>query len=183
MALEDTFFIDQDHGWAVGWSGTILRTSDAGQHWETIKTDAASWSLAAVDFTDLNNGWVVGFSGQLLHSTDGGKTWAVQKNPAKSWLTSIAPDQSNRLWIAGDNQLLVSTDSGATWNSIPVVNTFVARLFPLGNSLYALGELGIFKQGGASGMEWKRDERLIPAGAQIANSLEDATKAPVGKLN
>ena len=68
MALESIFFLDADHGWAVGWSGTILRTTDGGKTWQTIKTDAAQWSLAAVRFIDPNNGWAVGFSGQLLHS-------------------------------------------------------------------------------------------------------------------
>src|ERR1019366_9723898 len=147
-----------------------------------IKTDAASWSLAAVHFNDLKSGWAVGFAGQLLHSTDGGATWVVQKAPVQSWLTSMAADRSKRLWIAGDDQLLVSEDGGATWRGIPVENMFVSRVFPLGGSLRALGELGILKQGGASGLEWKRDETLVPAGAHIATSLEDAAKPTTGKL-
>ena len=181
MALENIFFLDPDHGWAVGWSGTILRTGDGGKTWQNIKTDAASWSLAAVHFSDLKNGWAVGFAGQLLHSTDGGATWAAQKSPAESWLTSMAADHSNRLWIAGDDQLLFSADGGATWRGIPVENMFVSRVFPLGGSLRALGELGILKQGGASGLEWKRDETLVPAGSHIGNSLEDAAKPTIGK--
>ncbi|MGP8176187.1 MAG: WD40/YVTN/BNR-like repeat-containing protein [Terracidiphilus sp.] len=181
MALENIFFLDPDHGWAVGWSGTILRTADGGKNWETIKTDAASWSLAAVHFNDLKNGWAVGFAGQLLHSSDGGTTWVAQKSPTQSWLTSVATDHANRLWIAGDDQLLLSEDSGATWRGIPVANMFVSRVFPLGGSLRALGELGILKQGGGSGLEWKHDDSLVPAGAHIANSLEDAAKATTGK--
>ncbi|MGA2194652.1 MAG: YCF48-related protein [Bryobacteraceae bacterium] len=182
MALENIFFLDADHGWAVGWSGTILRTADSGKNWENIKTDAASWSLAAVHFNDLKNGWVVGFSGQLLHSSDGGATWVAQKSPTQSWLTSVAADRAKRLWIAGDDQLLFSEDGGATWRGIPIANMFVSRVFPLGDSLRALGELGILKQGGANGLEWKRDDKLVPAGAQIANSLEEAAKSTTGKL-
>jgi photosystem II stability/assembly factor-like uncharacterized protein len=182
MALEDIFFLDPDHGWAVGWSGTILRTADGGKNWQSIKTDAASWSLAAVHFNDLKNGWAVGFAGQLLHSSDGGATWVAQKSPAQSWLTSVEMDPAKRLWIAGDDQLLVSEDGGATWRGIPVANMFVSRVFPLGGSMRALGELGILKQGGASGLEWKHDDSLVPAGAHIANSLEDAAKSTTGKL-
>jgi photosystem II stability/assembly factor-like uncharacterized protein len=182
MALEDIFFLDPDHGWAVGWSGTILRTADGGKNWEAIKTAAASWSLAAVYFNDLKNGWAVGFAGQLLHSSDGGATWVAQKSPTQSWLTSVAVDHANHVWIAGDDQLLFSADGGATWRGIPVENMFVSRVFPLGDSLRALGELGILKQGGASGLEWKRDDKLVPAGAHIANSLEDAAKSTTGKL-
>jgi photosystem II stability/assembly factor-like uncharacterized protein len=93
----------------------------------------------------------------------------------------MAADRSKRLWIAGDDQLLFSEDGGATWRGIPVENMFVSRVFPLGGSLRALGELGILKQGGPSGLEWKRDETLVPAGAHIAASLEDAAKT-TGKL-
>jgi len=173
MALEAIFFLDPDHGWAVGWSGTILRTADSGKTWQTVKTSAASWSLAAVDFRDLQNGWAVGFSGQLLRSRDGGATWEAQKSPAQSSLTSVASDRANRLWIAADDQLLLSEDGGEKWRAIPLeANCFVTRLFRVGDSVWALGELGIFKQTG-SGLEWKHDESFIPAGSHISNSLEE----------
>lgn len=171
MALESIFFLDPDHGWAVGWSGTILRTADGGKTWESIKTSAASWSLATVRFLDAKNGWAAGFSGQLLRSRDGGATWEAQKTPSQSWLTSVATDRANRIWIAADDHLVVSEDSGATWRAIPVEgNLFVARLFPLGDTLCALAELGLLRQGG-NGLQWKRDETFAPAGAQIGNSL------------
>lgn len=173
MAIESIFFLDPDHGWAVGWSGTILRTADGGKTWTTIKTNAASWSLASVRFRDLQNGWAVGFSGQLLHSKDGGATWVVQKSPVQSWLTSVAVDRNNRMWIAADAQVLLSEDGGETWRSVQLDgNYFVSRVFSVGDSLWALGELGILRQT-ASGVQWKRDDSFNPAGAHIANSLEE----------
>jgi photosystem II stability/assembly factor-like uncharacterized protein len=174
MALESIFFLDPDRGWAVGWSGTILRTADAGRNWEPIKTDAALWSLAAVRFIDQKNGFAVGFSGQLLRSRDGGATWAALKSPSQSWLTSVATDRAKRIWIAADDQLLVSEDGGDKWKAIPVdANYFVNRVFPVGDSLWALAALGILKQTGP-GVQFKHDESFVPAGAHIANSLDDA---------
>lgn len=182
MALESIFFLDADRGWAVGWSGTILRTVDGGKTWQTIKTDAAQWSLATVRFFDLNNGWAAGFSGQLLHSTDGGTTWKAQKTPSHSWLTSVATDHSKRLWVAADDSLLVSEDGGANWKAIPVPSSFfVSRVFPVGDSLYALAALGIVKQTGP-GLEWKHDETLVPAGAHIGDTVDETLgAAPKGK--
>jgi photosystem II stability/assembly factor-like uncharacterized protein len=178
MALESIFFLDSDRGWSVGWSGTILRTTDGGKTWQTIKTDAAEWSLAAVRFFDANNGWAAGFSGQLLHSSDGGVTWKAQKSPTQSWLTSIAMDRGKRLWVAADDHVLVSEDGGQTWKAIAVPTSFfVARIFPLGNSLYGLAALGIVKQTG-TGLEWKHDETFIPAGAHIGNSVSETLGAP-----
>jgi photosystem II stability/assembly factor-like uncharacterized protein len=177
MALESVFFLDADHGWAVGWSGTILRTTDGGKTWQTIKTDAAQWSLAAVRFIDPNNGWAVGFSGQLLHSADGGTTWKAQKSPTQSWLTSVATDSAKRVWIAGDENLLVSDDGGANWRAIPVPGSFfVSKLFRMGDSLWGLAELGILRQVG-SGLQWKHDETFIPAGARIGDTVDDTPTA------
>lgn len=181
MALESIFFLDPDHGWAVGWSGTILRTADGGKTWSQVKTSAASWSLAAVRFRDLQNGWAVGFSGQLLHSKDGGATWVAQTSPAQSWLTSVASDDRNhRMWIAADDQILLSEDGGENWRAVPLeANYFVSRVFSVGDSLWALGELGILRQTG-SGVQWKRDETFVPAGAHIANSLDEPAPGAAG---
>ncbi len=173
MALESIFFLDADRGWSVGWSGAILRTTNGGSTWQTIKTDAAQWSLAAVRFFDANNGWAAGFSGQLLHSTDGGTTWKAQKSPTQSWLTAIATDRAKRLWVAADDHVLVSEDSGQSWKAVSVPTSFfVARLFSLGDSLYGLAPLGIVKQTGP-GLEWKRDETFVPAGSHIGNSVSE----------
>jgi photosystem II stability/assembly factor-like uncharacterized protein len=177
MALESIFFLDADHGWSVGWSGTILRTTDGGKTWQIVKTDAAQWSLAAVRFVDPKNGWAVGFSGQLLQSTDGGATWKAQKNPSQSWLTSIAPDRAKRVWIAADEHFLVSEDGGTNWQAIPVPGSFfVARVFQVGDSLWALAELGILKQTGP-GLQWKHDENFIPAGAHIGSTIDETLGA------
>jgi photosystem II stability/assembly factor-like uncharacterized protein len=177
MALESVFFLDADHGWAVGWSGTILRTVDGGKNWKEIKSEAAQWSLATVRFFDANSGWAAGFSGQLLHTTDGGLTWKAQRSASQSWLTSLAMDRSKRLWVAADNSLLMSEDGGQTWKSVTTpTGYFVAKLLPVGDSLWAMAELGILKQTGAA-LEWKRDETFIPAGARIGASVDDSLGA------
>jgi len=174
MAIQGLYFVDANHGWAVGWSATILRTADGGKTWENVSSDNATWSLDAVYFSDLNNGWASGFAGELLHSSDGGKTWAVQESPVKSELSSIAIDKSGRIWVAADEQLLVSQDGGQKWTVAKVDNNlFLCKVFGRGDSLWALGELGLLQQKGAT-TEWKKDETLVPAGTSIADSLEAA---------
>jgi photosystem II stability/assembly factor-like uncharacterized protein len=159
-SLEGIFFLDADHGWAVGWAGTILRTADGGKKWQIIHSDAAQWSLSAVYFRNANDGWIVGFSGQILRSTDGGATWKTQKSPVNNWLSSVAFDRSNRGWIAADDKLLV-TDDGETWRAIPVEEQlFVAQMLPVGDSLWAIGQLGVLKSTGDL-TKWKRIESLV----------------------
>jgi photosystem II stability/assembly factor-like uncharacterized protein len=170
MALEGMFFLDANHGWIVGWSGTILRTSDGGNKWERIKTDAATWSLGAVRFRDLKEGWAAGFEGQLLHTRDGGATWEAQKTSSTSDFTGIALDRANHVWIAADDQVLES-DNGEQWRSVAVDNNpFITKIFTLGTSMWALGELGLFKQ---TAERWQADDNFVPAGTRIASSLDD----------
>ena len=57
--LECVCFVDQNNGWAVGWYGTILRTTNGGDNW-IFQFNGATNTLYGVSFTDLNNGTVVG---------------------------------------------------------------------------------------------------------------------------
>ena len=178
MAVQGLYFLDANQGWAVGWSGTILRTTDGGKKWQTVTSDKATWSLSSVYFRDQRNGWAVGFAGELLGSHDGGVTWEALKSPVQSSLSSVAFDKAGHIWIAADEQLVVSEDGGQNWTADKVdSNLFLSKVFGKGDSLWALGELGLLQQTG-SGLAWKRDTRLVPAGTFIADSLESTSTAP-----
>ena len=175
MAIEGLYFLNPNLGWAVGWSGTILLTTDGGKKWQSITTAAATWSLTSVYFRDERNGWAVGFAGELLASHDGGLTWQALKSPVQSSLSSLAIDKAGRIWIAADEQLLVSEDGGQNWTAAKVdSNMFLSKVFGKGDSLWALGELGLLKQVGST-REWKEAENFHPAGTSIADSLESMT--------
>jgi photosystem II stability/assembly factor-like uncharacterized protein len=179
MALQGIFFLDANRGWAVGWSGTILRTADGGKNWEDIDAKAATWSLNAVYFRNEKEGWASGFSGELLRSRDGGATWEALKSPVMSTLSSITFDKEGRLWVAADEQLIVSQDGGNTWKTTAGDNyMFLSRFFRAGDSLWAMGELGLLKHTAqADGMEWKRDNNFVASGTSIQDTIEDASAA------
>ena len=69
-------FLDDVHGWAVGYDGTILDTADGGKSWTLAQFDAA-WGKPYFDilFLDASNGLVAGGNGMLKRTADGGKTW------------------------------------------------------------------------------------------------------------
>ena len=172
--LERLYFADALHGWAVGWVGTMLRTSDGGKNWELIKSPAAQWSLNSVYFRDDKNGWAVGFAGQILRSRDGGATWAVQESPVRSWLMSILFETPNRGWIASDDGFLVSEDGGETWKPVTFENRpFLFRLVQGKSSLWAISPFGLLTRSGGA---WKKFEGFAPSAAPS----NEAPKAPAG---
>lgn len=155
--LENLYFLDADHGWAVGWVGTIVRTTNGGHHWEPVpvKRDMM-WSLSSVYFRDRQNGWAVGFAGQILRSRDGGVTWEAQESPVKVWLNSVMFDRWGRGWIAADTHLLRSEDGGDTWQAEATQDRmFLSWLTRTDDALWAVGQFGVLKQS-PDGLAWRQ---------------------------
>jgi len=80
--LNSSSFVNQNIGWVVGDSGTILYTSDGGINWEGQTISYAN-PLLSVSFCDEFNGWVVGYGrdnfsnyqASILHTQTGGITF------------------------------------------------------------------------------------------------------------
>lgn len=72
--LQDVYFISKDIGWAVGYQGTILKTTSGGLSWIQQNSNTGT-DLLSVFFIDENTGWIGGSNGIFLKTTDGGATW------------------------------------------------------------------------------------------------------------
>ena len=69
-------FTDVRVGAAVGYGGTVFRTSDGGDTWVNRSIPGAG-TMAAVQWVDNNIGFVAGQDG-IYRTTDGGLSWSVQ---------------------------------------------------------------------------------------------------------
>ncbi|HTG16103.1 MAG TPA: YCF48-related protein, partial [Blastocatellia bacterium] len=63
--MNDIFFTDRNHGWAVGEQGAVLYTPDAGDSWIDVGAPVPG---RFVDVVFINNrtGFVVGLAGAVL---------------------------------------------------------------------------------------------------------------------
>ncbi|MCX6170142.1 MAG: YCF48-related protein [Ignavibacteriales bacterium] len=117
--LADVCFTEKNNGTAVGWSGTILRTTDGGDNWAPIESGTTK-GLLSVHFTDINNGTVVGTDGTILHTTDGGKTWESQTSGTKTYLSSVFfTNSDNGTIVHWMGSILHTTNGGQTWAEQP----------------------------------------------------------------
>ena len=73
--LRSIYFVDSLMGWAAGFYGTILHTSDGGVNWEN-QASGVGESLLALFFINSDYGWVVGNGGILIRTSNGGRTWS-----------------------------------------------------------------------------------------------------------
>lgn len=75
--LYDVDFVDNEHGWAVGYLGTIIQTLNGGITW-VEQNSGTTQTLNSIQFIDSNNGWAsANGNNEIVKTTDGGVTWEV----------------------------------------------------------------------------------------------------------
>lgn len=72
--LHNVFFVSPSVGWAVGYCGTILATTDGGGNWHR-QPSGTRVSLWAMHFFNDQQGLVMGDSRVALRTVNGGSTW------------------------------------------------------------------------------------------------------------
>ncbi|MGH1362684.1 MAG: YCF48-related protein [Calditrichia bacterium] len=124
LTLKKMDFVNTQTGWAVGDSGLIMRTDDAGANW-VIQPIAVGDNVIDVEFVDANVGWALAphrymseldpAGSWLLSTTDGGANWDSTwfRNEVFWGLTFT---DANTGWMGGElGGLLGTTDGGVTW--------------------------------------------------------------------
>jgi len=115
--FHDLFFLDEHHGWAVGFNG-VVHTTDGGQSW-TWLGERRAIAGDAIHFFDPDLGLIAGKHGRISMTTDGGETWfPVTDTEATGTddlltMTFVGP---MRGWTGGtDGAILRTNDGGRSW--------------------------------------------------------------------
>jgi photosystem II stability/assembly factor-like uncharacterized protein len=160
--LTGVSFVGNAQGWAVGYDGVILHTTDGGQSW-TLQRQAygSDEVLLGVWFDDSRRGWAVGLFGLLLATQDGGATWTRVALPAGDHadrhLYAIARVGGALLVAAEAGSVLRSADGGATWQAVATgVKGSLWALAPTGAGVIAVGLRGTAVRSADGGHTWQR---------------------------
>lgn len=118
--LEDVFFTDATHGFAVGWSGTIIYTTD-GTNWNVHAQSGVitTTTINAICFVGTS-GWFAtnGSPNNIYLSTDGGTTWALAggTNPSTDDATGVSFYDAQHGYASLDGAgCMYSHDGGVNW--------------------------------------------------------------------
>ena len=149
----------------VGDNGTLLSTTDNGDHWDPISTGTNA-GLRAIRFREPDSGYAVGENGTILRSRDHGATWTPQVSGTSVTLNGVAASDpelgSKWAWVAGDSGVVLYTSNvGADWN--PMLSGTTHNLHSLDmysaagevGPLYAAGDAGTVLQSTNAGFIWK----------------------------
>lgn len=93
-------FIGMNTGWAVGNSGSIFVTRDAGHTWFAQRSNVEV-DLLDVKFISGSEGWAVGAEGLILHTTNGGAHWFAESSITSHPLQRIFFVDRDHGWIVG----------------------------------------------------------------------------------
>jgi len=148
VELRKVAFVDKLKGYACGY-GAILKTSDAGLHWEF--TNEKDEFFSAITFPSKSVGYVVGRTGTILKTQDGGTTWKRLRNGNNPLQTRFFFNDVKFLtedlgYIVGDNGVVwKTTDGGKNWKSFQKesdkTNYFEVFLFKEGQG-WLVGDKG-----------------------------------------
>lgn len=155
-------FVDADNGWAVGYDGSVLRTTDGGETWE-LKHFDAEWGKPFYDvfFTAPDKGTVLGANGRALSTADGGESWTEVTNPVfdtgfNMYALGVINDQTSI--IAGERGMLGRTlDGGETWDML--VPPYIGSYF----GVLPTGDYGVVLYGLQGRIFYAADIRELPA--------------------
>jgi len=124
-AINDVFFLDATHAWAVGENSTILASMDGGDHWAALPVDAAlpRVSLVEVRFVDALQGLALSDQGVLLQTADGGATWTQNAFAGMPGYLqgpkTLTDDRAGRIVLSTPSGgSIASVDGGLTWSVV-----------------------------------------------------------------
>ncbi|RUO35042.1 WD40/YVTN/BNR-like repeat-containing protein [Aliidiomarina soli] len=118
----DVFFIDNQHGFAIGAYGTMLETTDGGSNWSMVNErleNPTAFHLNKMITNERGDLFIIGEAGQLFRSEDSGANWDLLDSPYHGSLFGGLFDQQERLWVYGlRGSVFVSDDNGDSFRQI-----------------------------------------------------------------
>lgn len=134
--LSSVYFVDSLYGWAAGFSGTIIHTSNGGNDW-IIQDSKTGNNILDIFFLDRNLGWAISweafnypFGTYILKTTDGGVNWDSSTFPVESIFSQciLFLDSLNG-WMGGKPYPIVrTTDGGISWTEAEIDSAFFSGL-------------------------------------------------------
>lgn len=127
---------------ASGWSGKIIKSTDAGLTWSSVNSNTNN-PLNDIEFPTSEIGYAVGNSGTILKSTDGGSSWndiSYSSDSAFFYAASFPTEDTG--YVLDGKSVFKTVDGGNTWDptSLSSGDIMVDISFPTALKGFAVGD-------------------------------------------
>lgn len=109
ITINDLWFTDAQHGYAVGEYGDNYRSTDGGTTWEPITGTAGGHTIF---FLDADHGWM-----KYARTMDGGATWTAIDSP-QSTMSMFFTSVDTGYAVTYTGQTVITTDGGQDWETV-----------------------------------------------------------------
>ena len=142
VTLTGAVFVDSRRGWAVGHSGTILRTADGGESWTVALNGVQAAQLAVSEAGHLSDA-------AARDEAEKSAALLVRDGPDKPFLDLLYTAPGTLLAAGAYGLAVQSTDGGATWQGATQLfrdprGLHIYRLARQNTARFAAGEQGLF---------------------------------------
>ena len=145
--LLDLEFTDSLHGFACGYNGNVIRSTDGGQTWSLAPTPLTGRNYRKMTFTTSLRGFAVGTNFNdstqtIIETNDGGATWTTVIDQPGAGLNAITFINGGIGFAVGDRGTILATiDSGQTWTlmSSPLTVNYTGVRFTTSTIGYIIG--------------------------------------------
>lgn len=157
--LNSVHFPDSNTGYAVGFSGDIIKTTDAGKNWVKLETGLSANIIAftSVYFINADTGFAIG--GDIYKTINGGKNWRRYVCP--DFMRSVYFTSPEIGYAVGNEATILKTLNGGTiWikcDKVPkgLTSKISSVFFPDAANGYAVSWGGEIIKTTDSGATWK----------------------------
>ncbi len=163
--LMDVWFQDADRGWAVGAFGTIVATTDGGQHWGSLRRHLENpdeFHLNTLTGDGMGRIFVAGEGGVMYRSVDSGQSWeSLEPVYEGSWFGAVYSAQYDALLLFGlRGNIFRSTDFGSNWERVPNDShiTLAGGTSSAQGTIVLAGSVGTVLQSHDGGITFRRSQ-------------------------
>lgn len=173
------FMADRQTAIAIGSEGTVLRSADDGQSWQSIETGTHESLRDSAVHTASGTLVIVGSHGTLLRSSDAGQSFSKAALDGELGLRAVTQTAQSGLLVAvgDDGSACVSRDSAKTFLPEPTgTRNSLSKLLalPNGDRVLAAGDNGallVREERGA----WRALSTPVSKGFSALHGLSDGT--------
>ncbi|MFM7014918.1 MAG: YCF48-related protein [Bacteroidota bacterium] len=153
--LSKIAFANNNYGWLVGESGTILKTVDGGNTWSN-QYYFGNDNLISLSVVDTAKIFILTNSNLLYKSNDGGNTWNLLSIFIGANASDVCFISNNEGWVSVGSLIQHTTDGGITWNTqYSISNEYIVAIKMESNgNVVAATDFGTLLHSADFGQNW-----------------------------
>lgn len=164
QTINDFYFLDANNGFATGYNGIILKTTDSGASW-TFHGALGAGTFRSIYFVNNTTGFIVAHGKLIKKTEDGGQNWTnwtSTETTFNHFFETRFFNETTGVAIGDGGSIFRTTDTGANWTRVAITPAPTGQLWGLtvvsATTAYASGQVGQIYKTTDAGATWTKED-------------------------